>query len=77
MTEIEQMISTLESVERYLRNQDLSPIGMQVKGKVLEALKRVETLNIDDVSKPLHNCECDNQFPQGMTMCINCNGEVR
>ena len=41
MTEIEQMINTLESVEKYLRNQDLSPIGMQVKGKVLEALDRV------------------------------------
>jgi len=33
MTETEQVINALESVERYLRNQDLSPIGMQVKGK--------------------------------------------
>jgi len=41
MTETEQVIDALESVERYLRNQDLSPIGMQVKGKVLEALNRV------------------------------------
>ena len=34
----EKLVEALESVEKYLRNQDLSEIGMQVQGKVLEAL---------------------------------------
>lgn len=41
MTEREQLINALESVEIYLRNQELSEIGMQVKGKVIEALNQV------------------------------------
>jgi len=42
MTEQEQLIDALKAVERYLRNQELSEIGIQVKGKVLEALNRVD-----------------------------------
>ena len=34
----EQLVNALKSVEIYLRNQDLSEIGKQVQGKVLEAL---------------------------------------
>lgn len=41
-SEREQLINALESVERYLRNQDLSEIGLQVKGKVLQALNVVK-----------------------------------
>jgi hypothetical protein len=41
MTETEQMIDALESAERFLRNQELSEIGKQVHGKILESLGKV------------------------------------
>lgn len=60
MTEQEQLIDALESVERYLRNQELSEIGMQVKGKVLEALNRVNKISSNYMlceEKSFHPCE--------------------
>ena len=38
MTKEQQMLNALKSVEIFLRNQDLSEIGIQVKGKVIEAI---------------------------------------
>ena len=49
MDELEQMRNALVSVEKYLRNQELSEIGMQVKGKVLQALEQQQSLPIDSV----------------------------
>ena len=50
MSDIEQIIDALKSVETYLRNQELSEIGRQVQGKVIEALKKGQTITIDSVS---------------------------
>jgi hypothetical protein len=37
-----QMLNALKSVEIFLRNQDLSEIGRQVRGKVFEAIQIAE-----------------------------------
>lgn len=58
MTEQEQLIDALESVEIYFKNQDLSVIGIQVQGKVLEALKRIKSSTIYKVNvfQPCEHC---------------------
>ena len=66
MTKDEQMLNALKSVEVFLRNQDLSEIGMQVKGKVLEAINRVEEIN--------RTCTCETPVSdiEDSSMCGKC-----
>ena len=70
MTKDEQMLNALKSVEVFLRNQDLSEIGMQVKGKVLEAINRVEETN-RTCTMETFKISMEEASEKGMTNIIN------
>ena len=50
------------------------PMQDEIELALIEVKNNVD---LDCVSNSFKDCECDNQFPQGMTMCINCKGQVR
>lgn len=70
MTKNEQMLNALKSVEVFLRNQDLSEIGMQVNGKVIEAINRAEGKG--------RKCKCENSISdiEDSSMCGLCGDEI-
>jgi hypothetical protein len=70
MTKEKQMLNALKSVEIFLRNQDLSEVGMQVKGKVLEAIQIAEGNG--------RKCKCENSISdiEDASMCGNCGDDL-
>lgn len=70
MTKEQQMLNALKSVEIFLKNQDLSEIGMQVKGKVVEAINRAEGNG--------RKCKCETPVSdiEDSSMCGNCGDDI-
>jgi hypothetical protein len=77
MTELEQVKQALNNALNYLKNQDLSEIGRQTQGKLMQANIVVENLILHGVivSENCNVCNKEitvNEFNDGMGECLAC-----